>query len=206
MRKSCASICVGILVVAAAVASLPAAGDENDPEVRDRARDVFGILGFLPQALFRHVDIRAAWFAENENEPESLYVSLAVRNLRGQTFLLEAIYVVSWFYDYEVYDAVVKLHPDGVYGDFHVSCNDGETHVVCKGMLDAENDVITWIVPKTAIGDPQPGDTLTSTCAVTTLRHVWPSGRPSMDLLKDLTQRLMGTPDFKYGDPYIIRY
>ena len=178
------------------------AGDSDDPEVEDRIRDVFGLFGFLPQFFFKHIDIRSAWFYEDSDTPDYLYVSLELRDLEYKTKMLEAIYVVDWRFNSNSYATCVHTNPDGVRAFFSGKTNDVgndfEDYVICDGTFDDENNIITWEIPKNAIGDPQPGDILTNTAAVTTLRFTDESGLPLMDLLKDVA--LQGNKD------YIIQY
>ncbi len=178
------------------------AENSDDPEIEDRIRDVFGLFGFLPQFFFKHIDIRSAWFYEDSGNPDYLYVSLELRDLEYKTKLLEAIYVIDWRFNSNSYAACVHTNPNGVRVFLSGKTNDVgngfEDYVICDGTFDDENNIITWEIPKNAIGDPQPGDILTNTAAVTTLRFTDESGLPLMDLLKDLA--LQGNKD------YIIQY
>jgi len=59
------------------------AGDENDPEIKDEKGDT----------LLKHFDIVSAWFFENADETDFLFVSIKVNDLKnyraGGTYLVE---------------------------------------------------------------------------------------------------------------------
>lgn len=177
-------------------------GDPENPEIEDNIRDVFGLFGFLPQICFRHIDMQSAWFFEDVSDPDYLYVSLKLRALESETEMLEAIYVVLWSCKGNAYAACVHITPEGLgtflSGKTDEFGNDFEKYAVCDGILDEENGIITWAVPKHIIGHPHSGDILTNTAAVTTLRCTEESGLPRMDLLKDLA--------LKNNRDYTIQY
>ena len=198
MNKKLVGIMVYGMLIITIVPLTTFAGNADDPEIEDRTRDVLGLFGLLPQFFFKHIDIRSAWFYENSDNPNYLYISLELRDLEDKTKILEAIYVVDWRFDGESYATCVHTNPNGVMaflsGKTDDVGNDFEDYVICDGTFDYEKNIITWEIPKNAIGDPQPKDILTSTAAVTTLRFTDESGLPRMDLLKDIA--LHGNKDY----------
>jgi hypothetical protein len=201
---------IGILVCALFVAMLfplgTIAGDSDDSEVEDRIRDVklFGIFSFLPQYLFKHIDIVSAWFSENSDKPDYLYVSLRLRNIEEKTKMLEAIYVVPWLNNNNYFLTGVHVFPSGV-EDYYIGISMDENSIIddyfeCDGTYDFENNIITWMVPKDVVGNLQPGDVLYDICPHTHLRFPYESGLPMMDLFKDLSNNA------KTSNDYIIQY
>ena len=189
---------LGIFIVTLLIATiLPItgtviAGSEEDPEVEDRIFDVklFGIFVFPLQIHFKYADIVSTWFYENSDNPDYLYVSLKIRDLDAKTDDLEAIYDVDWSYLNNRYICCVHNNPNG-YGPFVIGkSTDGDDNyedwALCNGTFDVENNIITWEVPKTAIGDPLIGHKLTSISPHTHLRFRDDSDLPRMDLFKDL--------------------
>jgi len=175
------------------------AGDEEHPEIEDRTRDVrfTGYFPLWPQFFVKHIDIVSAWFHEDSENPDYLYATLKLRDLNSVTDTLEAIYMISWTYNGGTYEAIVKLHPEGIaYGGYVISINDGERHEYCEGILDEETNCITWKVPKEILGDPTSGEVLTNTFAYTDLRCTEESGLPRIDLFKDLTWNAKTTQDY----------
>ena len=182
------------------------AGSEEDPEVEDRIRDVrlFGLFPFLPQSNYVYVDIISAWISEEETNPDLLYMNLKIRDLKDTTEKYDAIYVISWFFNNVHYSASVHIFPDGPTslkaGAIDQEKNDFIDFVVCDGNIDSTNNIITWIIPKNAIGNPTTGLKITNIVPHTHLRNTESSGLPMWDLFKDLPWNAKITKD------YIIKY
>ena len=204
---------IGIFIVMLLIATiLPItgnviAGSEEYPELEDRIRDVkfTGYLLLWPQVFFKHMDIVSAWFYEESENLDYLYVSLKLRDLEEKTETLEAIYMVSWVHKDSTYQAIVKIHPDGIaYGGFYVCKYLGhdnyEDYYYCDGTLDDESNIITWEIQKSKIGNPQHGDLLTEPFAYTDNRFTEESGITRIDLFKDLSWNA------KIRKDYIIQY
>jgi hypothetical protein len=192
-------MCILMLVSLSLHMSSVLAGDEKHPEIEDRTRDVrlTGYFPLFPQFFVKHVDIVSAWFHEDSENPDYLYASLKLRGLNGNTETLEAIYLISWTYKENTYNAGLKIHPDGIAnGGYNIDINNGERYERCEGTLDEENNCIIWEVSKDIIGDPKPGDVLTNTFAYTDLRCTEESGLPRIDLFKDLTWNAKTTKDY----------
>ena len=179
------------------------ADDPDNPEITDRQFDVklFGMFPGVPQPLVRHIDVVSAWFDEDSDNPDYLTICLKTRSLLGQTELFEALYKVNWYFNQERYGVIIKIHTDGMFLGFQTYKDLGndryQTHF-CEGTYDVENSIITWVIPKQTIGDPNPGGFLTSTSACALLRP-WDeaSYTPGADFFKDLTGQ---------GENYQIKY
>ncbi len=70
-----------------------------------------------------------------------------------------------------------------------------------KKYIDREKGIITWRIPKSGIGDPQPGDTLTKLCVFTAQRFGG-SLIPFGPFFRDLCD----TTDPRESKDYIIQY
>lgn len=180
------------------------AGDPEKPEVIDRIRDVklFGFLTIPFQQEYKYVDIVAAWFCEETTNPDYLYVCLQLRDLLERTEELEAIYDVFWSDNtHNGFIACVHVNPTGVRSFIIGESTDADDYMEkwteCEGLLDAENDILTWIVPKQLIGDPPIGWQLTNILPSTHLRYTDDSGKPLTDLFKDLPWNAKETNNYR---------
>jgi hypothetical protein len=178
----------------------------DGPEVEDRIRDVrlFGLFRVIPQNLFRHIDVVSAWFSEQSDKPDYLYVSLRLRDIEETTDILEAIYVISWLHNNNYFLACVHVFPSGV-KDYCIGLSmDGNSvidkYIKCSGSYDLENDIITWMFPKDAVGTPQSGEVLYDIRPRAHLRFPYESGFPMIDLFKDLSHNA------KSSNRYFIQY
>ena len=183
-------VCMLLLTTMLPMTVTVIAGDEEDPEVEDRTLDVklFGFIGFPLQTSFKYADIVSAWFSEESTDTDNLYVSIKVMDLQEKTNL-EAIYDVNWVLNNKRYLTCVHANPNG-YGPFLIGENtyggDDYEWDTCSGNFDLDNNIITWEIPKDAIGNPQKGDKLTYIFPSTHLRFRDDSNLPRMDLFKDL--------------------
>jgi len=182
------------------------AGNPENPEVIDRMRDVklFGLFTIPFQMKYEYADFIAAWLHEESNNPEYISVSLQIRNLEGKTESLEAIYNVDWLWNQDRFTANLHINPDGI-GLFLVgrSLNGDDMideWIDCDGLVDIENNVITWSVPKEYMQNPPKGSTITSIRPHTHLRFTDNSGLPLTDLFKDLPWNAKTTKD------YVLQY
>lgn len=206
MRRKLISLFICSIFLLTMFSSLVAAGDEDDPEIRDHIADVrlFGFLPLIIQSYFKHTDIVSIWFHEDFNDSSILYVSLKLRDLKLNTGDLEAIYVVHWLHNDKMWEAVLKIHPDGIYGTPHVHRYFGHddysdfSSVECN--LDTEKYCITWKIPKEKIGNPNAGDMLKDSWGFTNLRNTEESGKNRGDLFKDYTHNVRWTKE------YLIQY
>ena len=179
------------------------AGDEENPEIEDNRRDIFGSFSFLPQFFFGHIDIESAWFFEQSTEPDYLIVSLKVTNLRYR--YLRAIYSVHWEYNGEYYSTGLHTYSKGVF-EAYLAGKDND-RVECEGTFNENKNIVTWKIPKTAVGNPEPGEVLTSTFAWTALRfinEILTIIVSDGELVKDAAPFIQSIYD--YGKDYIIQY
>ena len=191
MIKKLGGIFVITLFLFCALSVVVNAGDPENPEVIDKKRDVrlFWFFPFPFQMQYKYADIVAAWLHEDSLTPEYLFVSLQLRDLVEKTESLEAIYTVSWAWNMGSYIVLLHIHPDGI-SDFWVGRSldwndDIDEWIACDGVVDSEQNSITWSVPKEFIGNPPKGATISNILPVTTLRFTDESGLPQMDVLKD---------------------
>jgi hypothetical protein len=182
------------------------AGDPKNPEVKDRTRDVklFGLFTLFPQSLFAYIDIVSAWIYEKEDNPGNLYMSLKIMDLKDTTQKYDAIYTISWTHKIIPYLANVHIFPTGptalCAGRWDEQGNDYVDFVICDGDINSSSDIITWIIPKNAIGNPSKGSTITNIVPITTLRYPENSVVPMWDLFKDFPWNAWCRND------YIIQY
>jgi hypothetical protein len=169
-----------MLLITTILAITAMAGDEKNPEIKDKRGD-----------MFKHADIVSVWFYEDSNNPDYLYVSFKVRDLIDRTQMLETIYNVEWNFLGNTYIADVHVFPSGVSefsaGKWNINGNEYENYIICNGTFDIDTNIMTWIIPKDAIGNPHPGDLLTEPFASTHLRFPFSTNMPHWDLFKDLS-------------------
>jgi len=77
MKNKLISLLIIMLMIAIPLSSIASAGSEQNPEIKDVSMDVklFGFFSGLPQYLFKQIDIVSAWFTEENNEPDYLFIS-----------------------------------------------------------------------------------------------------------------------------------
>jgi hypothetical protein len=133
------------------------AGDQNDPEIVDN-------IGDTPLSL---LDIEAAWFFEKADEPDYLFTAMKINFLKEN---YNAIFSIRWSFDGKEYAAGVNTFylRDTI---FRCGLPKRATYwqwnrmPTCEGIFDTQENVITWKIPKSSIGNPQPGDVLINTKA-----------------------------------------
>ena len=204
------------------------AGDEDDPEVEDRIRDV---TGFVPYSACISIDMVSAWFSEDESNPDYLYVSLKTVDLDAkiktrnrlifrffemsfQRFfknifnlnskIYQMVYAVEWKIENNYYVVVVHGYTDHI-GSFLVGkSTDGDSEMddyyYCDGVFDKENNIITWEINKDLIDNPSQGSKVEYIGPHTHYREVDDSGKPTMDYAKDIPSNAIVIKD------YILQY
>ena len=171
------------------------AGDEEDPEIVDVTGDTD--LDFL--------DIESAWFYENTDESDYLFISLKIKDLKES---FNAIFSIRWTYNDVVYVSGLSTY---YYKDkeFRGGLRQRATYwqwksmPECIGVFDQNTDIITWKILKGNIGNPQKGDVLTNTEASAV------AGFPlSFIYLFTVNDYRDFAPDDygDYGQDYIIQY
>jgi hypothetical protein len=203
MRKKIIVLIIFMLFTTTIFPITALAGDPENPEVKDRTQDVklFGLFPFLPQFPYIYVDIVSAWIYEEEDSPENLYMSLKIMDLKDTTEKYDAIYVISWAYNGINYAASMHIFPAGptalLAGPTDEEGNDYVNFVICDGDIDSDTNIITWIIPKHAIGNPSSGGKITNIVPNTHLRYPQGSGFPMWDLFKDLPWNAFFRKDYQ---------
>lgn len=205
MRKIC-EILVCALVVATLIPLGVIAGNSDGPEVEDRIRDVkaFGLFRVFPQNLFKHIDVVSAWFYENIDNPDDLYISLRLREIKEATHILEAIYLVSWLHNNNFFITGVHVFPWGI-EEYYIGISmDGDSIVDdifnCEGICDFTENTFTWRVSKDVLGNLESGSSIYDIHPRAYLRFPYESGLPMVDLFKDFSYNA------KTSKEYIIQY
>lgn len=133
------------------------AGDEGDPEIED-------ILGDARDYL----DVDKAWFYEDSSNPDLLYT--VIKLAKPSSLPLKQHLTIHWEMNGEIYWTMCGM---GYGGDEKIAFFAGEgydywydraiVHDVTGEIIEEQDGLVTCIVPKEFIGDPQPGDVLTKT-------------------------------------------
>lgn len=173
------------------------AGDEENPEIVDEEGDARDYL-----------DILSAWFFEKSSEPDYLYTAIEIKDLTQAK--LGQLYSIHWTYNRVVYVSGLdvyglfdlKIWKAGVYG--HGYAWEWKRIPVCQGDYDKETGVITWKIPKSNIGNPEPGDVLTETCAYSAQFGI----SPALSILTMFKGFRDWTHEYgeNYGKDYVVEY
>jgi hypothetical protein len=180
------------------------AGSEEDPEITDELED----------DVFDYLNIISAWFYEKAEEPEYLYTALKIKEINP--YHLKQHLTVHW--DHNGIPCASGLHIG--YGQpwFSFAAGYGhgfwfqEHYQFIEGDYDKQTGIITCKIPKNIINNPQKGDILTNTKALTFQRFGF-IGRLGFDrfFVSGLVTIIFGkTPwdggPYDYGRDYIIQY
>lgn len=201
--KKIVSICVVMLLLTVLFPSV-LAGDEADPEIVDEE----------DTAVFNYLDIISAWFFEKEEEPEYLFTALKLREINP--YHMKQHLTVHWTHN--GIECASGLHIG--YGQpwFSFSAGYGhgwwfqEFYEEIEGEYDLESGILICKIPKNIINNPQKGDVLTNTKALTFQRFGF-IGRLGFDrfwisgMIKLITGNVPwdGAP-YEYGRDYVIQY
>jgi hypothetical protein len=180
------------------------AGDESDPEIVDEQ----------DTAVLDYLDIISAWFFEKENEPEYLFTALKMRQI--SPYHLKQHLTVHW--EHNGIECASGLNIG--YGDPWFSYDAGyghgfwfqEHYQEIQGEYDEETGIIICKIPKSMINNPQKGDVLTNTKALTFQRFGF-IGRLGFNrfFISSMISLLTGNvpwdgAPYEYGRDYIIQY
>lgn len=204
MKKYLTSLIVCFLVVGF-IPQLVNAGDQNNPEITDSENDVLLLGQFaspIANRLLKHMDIHSAWFYEKSDEPNVVYVTLKLQEVKKTRLM--GIYGVAWHHDGLEY-AVVLIFCHGkenlsgiqIEGTNYIPMEDFYT-------LDDEKNTITWAVPKEAIGNLTVSDTLDSPIAVAGVRFC--SNALANLMMKRFGTNAIGFDFTEEGKDYTILY
>jgi hypothetical protein len=180
----------------------------NDPEIKDETADT----------LFRYVDILSAWFHENPDEPEYLYIKMEIRDLSRSW--IGGLYQIEWTFNDIIYASFASIGykgssiPVGFIGGIYGrgTNNDLFNMPSCEGSIDIETGIITWKIPKINIGNPKEDDVLKepwSKSCFSGIYGIMAFLRYIPILAKDLAPTYIdedGLTRFEYGRDYIIKY
>lgn len=182
------------------------AGDEENPEIEDE----------IEGDIVNYLNIISAWFYENEEQPDFLFVTLKLKEINK--IPLKQHLTVHWEYNGIPCSTMMAV---GYQGFKSVNYTAGWGHGfwfqehfdVIDGDYDEETGIITMKIPKNIIRDPQKGDTLTNTYALTFQRFGF-IGRLGFDrpIIRSILYALSGqhrsdsAPNPRYGKDYVIQY
>jgi hypothetical protein len=139
----------------------------SEPIVTDETEDVMGLLAVLfPQEKIAFLDIESALLYEDPDEPDYLYASIKFVDLTMRKW--HTIYSIIWEYNGETYELSVHYREYGTVATY--STKHGEYAEKINGAFNVDNDIITFIIPKNKIDNPQPGDKLTNFQVLSSLR------------------------------------
>jgi hypothetical protein len=181
------------------------AGDEQNPEIQDVQED----------DIFSYVDIISAWFYENAEEPGFLYASLKVTQINS--FRFKQHLTIHWDCNGVDCAAGMIIGYGQPWFEFNAGYGHGfwfeEHYVTISGEYNTATGIITCKIPKEIINNPQKGDVLTNTYALTFQRFGF-IGRLGFDriflpfIIKCLTSKSIYdlAPNEGFGKEYIIQY
>ena len=213
MKKIIVFLILTLLITSVlSITSTVLAGDEENPEIEDEVDDLFGtfirktnIFNFFKTLKifnienFDFMDIKSAWFYENAEQPDILYLAIKLKNL---DFINQrTIYALHWIFEEKTYAVGVHVHTDGEMQSFF----GGQTFrrwgpfYDINGSFDLENSIVTFEIEKNIIGNPEPGDILTKTDAWTGLRFIFEPA--TIPLGGEVAKDWAG-----YGLDYVIQY
>jgi hypothetical protein len=182
---------------------ISSAGDEENPEIKDPERDLGGLFGIFFPRFFKHIDIISGWFYETSDEPDTIYIALKVKELKNKE--LRTIYSVHWEYKGKEYATGIHTYSKGEYFIAFTGCMEmgNETLYEIDAYYDLDKNIITWIVPKEYIGDPEPGEILD-------LPFSWNGIRFIEDKWIELYMKLFNeselAKDWALGEAYTIQF
>ncbi len=175
------------------------AGDEQNPEITDDENDMYTHPYFYgPARSLKAIDIVSAWFHEDQNESDYLFITIKVVDLNH--LWLRSTYMVEWGHEVYVYTASLSTQ---FFGLFSVAVllrsYPVRIHFV-KTIFDKEDNLVTFIIPKNFIDNPLPGDVLTRTRAASTISVAFGN-------YLDFYFAFDMAPDFQpSGKNYIVQY
>ena len=206
MKENAKKIIVLMLLIAILSPTLAIAGDEEDPEIVDESED--DIVPFL--------DIISAWFYEQDDQPDFLFIGLKLKEI--STTPLKQHLTVHWELNGVECAAMMAVgYKDVESVNFSAGWGHGlwfqEHYQEIQGEYDEETGIIIMMIPKSMIKNPQKGDILTNTYALTFQRFGF-IGKMGFDraILRSILFILSGenrsdfAPNEGYGQDYTILY
>ena len=217
MQKKIICILVSMLLISTTlpIAGTVLAGDEENPEIEDETGDARAYL-----------DIEKVWFHEDKDKPDILYTTI---KLDKPSYIAPKQHLtVHWVMNGEHYSSGLTIGYDfdqwflfyAIEGLTYFGEEYNQT--IITGKLNKKEGSITCEIPKSAIGNPEPGDVLTKTYSECFQRFgLWgilgfsPKMRETLFLLFDLPSLqvfdfapdiLPGDGNQGYGNDYSIQY
>jgi hypothetical protein len=208
MRGKIVGIIIFMLLTTPLLSTAVIAGNEENPEITDSIGDARPYL-----------DINKAWFYENPSTPDILYTTIKI--VKTSVIPFKQHLVVRWKmngeyyasmlgigYNFQLWFEYVSIIGRGTFGD------PKPIITTIEGNFDRTNGTVTCKIPKSTIGNPQPGDVLTDTQSQCFERfRFW--GRLGFsplfrnfifDAVLEKWQIDDIAPDLDYGSDYIIQY
>ncbi len=158
---------IGLFVIVVPLSVI--AGDEQNPEITDESGDMFQHPYFyLPQRSLDAVDIKCAWFYEEYNESDFLFISIKVVDLHYLP-VLRSTYLFECGHGDYVYSGRLTTQFLGLYSiGILLRSYPSRIHFI-RASFDTDHDRVTFKIPKKFIDDPQPGEVLTRTRVASTI-------------------------------------
>ncbi len=165
MKKIIKILLIFMLVLTAVAPLSVFAGDPENPEITDdkddivinksRLLNILITLHILDSKSLNFLDINSAWFFENPTESEYLFVSLKLEQLDFPN--QRVIYSLYWTCNNFEMSAYVHITSNGEHALFAVKNDQWGASYKINGSFDVDLDTVTFKIPKTMVGDPQPG-------------------------------------------------
>ena len=163
LNKILSIMCILIFLIPISIIAI----ENPEPLITDDTEDVMGLLAkIFPQEEISFLDIESVWFTENPDEPDFIYTSIKFVDLTTRKW--HTIYSLIWEYKGETYFVSGHYREYGTVSTYSAAY--GENAEKITGSFDVENDIVTFIIPKNIINNPQPGEELTNPQVLSSLR------------------------------------
>jgi len=206
MMKKIVVIFVFMILVTTILPLTAIAGDEENPEIDDEIED----------DIFDYLDIISAWFYEQADKPDFLFIGLKLKEINTNPFKQHL--TVHWEYNGIPCAAMMSVGYQG-FKEINYSAGWGhgfwfqEHYQRIEGNYDEETGIINMKIPKSFIKDPQKGEVLTNSFALTFQRFGF-IGRMGFDraILQFILFKISGLdrsdigPNEGYGKDYVIQF
>jgi hypothetical protein len=194
LKKILSVMCILIFLIPISITAI----ENPEPIITDDTEDVMGLLAIiLPQEEISFLDIDSVWFTEKPDDSDNLYASIKFVDLTMRKW--HTIYSIIWEYKGEIYFVSVHYREYGTVSTY--SATYGDQSKIITGSFDVENDIVTFIIPKNTINNPQPGEILTKPQVLSSLR---PFKRDHPIMLLILAE--IGKDYANSENKYIIQY
>ncbi|KYK31628.1 MAG: hypothetical protein AYK22_02115 [Thermoplasmatales archaeon SG8-52-3] len=205
-------VCMLLIISFLSITDTVLAGNKENPEIIDETDDLFGMFIRKPMIFnffktfkifniknFDFMDITSAWFYESPDYQDNLYFTIELKNL--EFINQRTIYAMHWKFNDKSYAVAVHVYKNGEIQSFFAGRTIGRwgKYYDINGSFDIENNIVSFVAPKSLIGNPEPGDILTKTDAWTGLRFIFEPA--TIPLGGEAAKDWAG-----YGEDYIIKY